>query len=295
MAGHRIILTVILTGILTSTVGADTLVGTEGDDFLSGGAGADTLNGGDGNDQLYGRAGDDTLVGGAGRDMLEGGAGNDQLYGGLGWDTISYAGSDAAVDINLRTGYASGGDAEGDVFAMVGRVIGSDYNDRLEGDANDNWLDGGAGADRLTGDDGNDQLYGRAGDDTLIGGAGADRLTGGTGSDIFVFAPGDSWWVKTRFESVDSSDNIDSIMDFTVTGTDRDALDFRAFGFALTRNADGSFTTTLTELEGLAISDLMDADRDGEKDDREITLFDGGTIILFNVGNAVLTIDNFIL
>ena len=290
MAGYRIILTVILTGILTSTAGADTLVGTEGDDTLRGGTEKDTLDGGKGDDFLSGGAGDDTLIGGAGRDTLEGGAGNDQLYGGLGWDTISYAGSDAAVDINLRTGYASGGHAEGDVFAMVGRVIGSAHNDWLQGDDNANWLDGGAGADRLYGREGGDTLIGGAGDDTLIGGAWLDTLTGGAGSDIFEFAPGDSLG-RTRFDRYS-----DNIMDFTVTGTNRDALDFRAFGFPLARNEDGSFATTLTKLEEeLAISDLMDADRDGEKDDREITLPDGGTIILFNVGSAVLTIDNFIL
>ena len=239
-------------------------------DLLRGDAGDDLLFGGPWDDDLEGGAGSDYLEGGEGDDWLSGGAGADLLIGGPGADTISYAGSDAAVDIRLSTGHASGGDAEGDVFSGVENIIGSAHNDRLAGDANDNELTGGAGDDRLYGGRG-------GGNDRLTGGAGEDRLTGGAGSDIFAFSPNHSLG------------NGDVIADFTVAGADRDALDLRAFGLAT--------ATTLTELEdqGLTISDLMDADGDGATDDREIILPDSGVITLLDVGNTALAIDNFIL
>ena len=171
---------------------ADWLRGDSNDNVLTGGAGDDTLiGGGGGNDRLSGGAGDDTLNGGAGDDMLTGGPGADLLTGGPGGDTISYAGSDAAVDIRLRSGHASGGHAEGDVYRDVEHVTGTAHNDRLAGDdrpagedaGGDNTLRGGGGDDALYGGSGDDELHGEAGDDALFGGAGDDALDGGAGDD----------------------------------------------------------------------------------------------------------------
>ena len=177
----------------------DWLRGDTNDNILTGGAGDDTLiGGGGGNDELNGGAGDDELNGGEGNDELNGGAGADVLNGGPGVDTISYDGSDSAVDIRLRTGHASGGDAEGDVFAAVESVIGSDHNDRLAGDnrpegertGGDNTLSGGGGNDEIYGGSGDDTLNGDAGDDTLYGGAGNDMLNGGAGDDALIGGAG---------------------------------------------------------------------------------------------------------
>ena len=170
----------------------DWLRGDTDDNTLSGGAGDDTLiGGGGGNDTLSGGAGADTLNGGEGDDTLTGGAGADLLTGGPGGDTISYAGSDEAVDIRLRTGQASGGHAEGDVYRDVEHVTGSAHNDRLAGDnrpagadaGGDNILSGGGGDDALYGGEGDDTLNGDAGDDALFGGVGNDALDGGAGDD----------------------------------------------------------------------------------------------------------------
>jgi Ca2+-binding RTX toxin-like protein len=60
------------------------------------------------------------------------------------------------------------------------------------GNALDNVITGGAGADKLFGEAGNDSLFGGAGKDVLTGGTGADHLTGGAGADKFVFGLGDS-------------------------------------------------------------------------------------------------------
>jgi len=172
--------------------GDDTVSGGIGHDKLHGGAGNDTLTGGAGSDSLLGGMGNDTLTGGAGADVLEGGAGADVIHGDNAanngdtnpFDTLSYEGSDEGVNINLSTGTASGGDAEGDTFDGIEWVAGSEYDDDLTGDAGDNRLFGNGGSDALDGGAGNDHLYGGTGNDTLTGGAGDDRLYGDDGSDM---------------------------------------------------------------------------------------------------------------
>ena len=76
----------------------------------------------------------------------------------------------------------------------------SDYTFSVNGDNNDNiingWqgkdlLYGGNGNDTLNGNDGDDALYGDAGNDILNGGNGNDTLYGGTGNDTLNGADGD--------------------------------------------------------------------------------------------------------
>src|SRR5690606_25243571 len=114
------------------------------------------------------------LVGNAGDDVLNGGSGADIRVGGAGRDMLGYAGSAAAVRVDLARLTASGGDAEGDLFDGFEDVQGSAFADTLAGDA---------GANRLFGGNGDDRLSGGAGDDMLDGGAGADLLDGGAGID----------------------------------------------------------------------------------------------------------------
>lgn len=161
-----------------------------------GGSGADVLSGNAASNNLTGGAGNDTLSGGAGNDILHGGPGADRLLGGDGFDTISYAGAAEAIALSLAGG-GTRGQALGDSFSSIERVIGSAFADQIVGSA---------GADVLLGMAGNDVILAGAGNDTLIGGAGFDRLAGGAGADAFVFQA--------------LSDAGDSILDF-VSGADR--------------------------------------------------------------------------
>ncbi len=151
--------------------------GSAFDDALEGSTASDVLEGDDGEDVLIGLAGDDFLFGGLGDDFLDGGPGADVIFGRGGFDTVSYAGSAAAVTIDLANGIATGGDAAGDSLNEVSSVIGTAFGDRISASNFDSRLDGGGGVDTLTG---------RAGNDVLIGGAGADRLTGGFGNDTLL-------------------------------------------------------------------------------------------------------------
>ena len=111
--------------------------------------------------------------------VISGTAAADTLTGGSGTDAASYSDSANAVNVNLGTGSASGGDAQGDTLTGMENLIGSAGNDTLTGDGGDNVLAGLGGADTLSGG---------AGDDTLVGGDGADTLTGGSGTDTATYA-----------------------------------------------------------------------------------------------------------
>jgi Ca2+-binding RTX toxin-like protein len=132
-----------------------------------------------GNDTLTGTAGDDTIQGLAGNDTLIGLAGADVLDGGDGIDTLSYATSNAAVNVNLTTRVVSGGHAAGDVISNVENVTGSNYNDTIVGTT---------GANILVGGNGTDAIDGGAGADVIEGGAGADTLNGGHAIDTLSYA-----------------------------------------------------------------------------------------------------------
>ncbi|MHC5198184.1 beta strand repeat-containing protein [Pseudomonas frederiksbergensis] len=195
---------------------------------INGTAGTDTLVGTSGADELYGFAGNDSLSGGDGNDLLDGGAGADVLNGGNGVDTVSYANATSGVNVNLQTGKGTGGDAEGDSYSFVERVVGSAFNDNLTSGGATHVLEGGAGNDVYNinlyvggtvveqaggGDDevrtqlntqvladnverltfvgtGNFTGTGNAGDNIITGGAGNDILRGGGGADQFIGGAG---------------------------------------------------------------------------------------------------------
>jgi len=184
------------------------------------------------------------ITGNAGNNIIEGGAGADRLDGGLGSDVLSYAGSSAAVAVDLNARTASGGDATGDSFRNFENLIGSAHNDDLTGNSAANWLFGGAG------------------NDTLRGGGGADTLIGGDGNDVFVFARGFGRDVITDFDQ--GSDLIrlsESLLrDFNRDGT-RDLSDMvfalKTVGSNLVLKFDNATSITFS---GLAGTQLTEAD-----------------------------------
>jgi len=181
----------------------------------------------------------DNITGDAGNNHIEGYLGTDTLDGSDGIDNLSYYYSTSGVTINLSTGSASGGDAQGDVFSNFENLIGSNTaNDTLTGNSSVNtiWgyggndtiyglggndiLDGGIGADTVYGDDGNDIIMGGAGADTLDGGADEDTISYtsaaaavwvnlSTGTGNWSDATGD---VFSNFENISGSNYADHII-----------------------------------------------------------------------------------
>lgn len=174
----------------------ENLIGADGaDKFTASNEDIDNyFIGGVNNDMLSGMAGEDILEGGLHDDTLIGGADGDILDGGQGFDTVDYTTSSAAVtiEIGVQGKYVNifdpsegrstaptaqkGGDAEGDLFWGIERVIGSNFNDVLKGGplSESYWLEGGAG---------DDLIYATAAqNERLIGG------TNGAAGDTISFA-----------------------------------------------------------------------------------------------------------
>ena len=166
----------------------ENLQGSNFRDFLDGDANANVIDGGAGSDFLFGGAGDDTLLGGAGTDLLEGGEGADVLDGGDGRDYVDYRGSTAAVGVDLLNNVGAGGEAEGDTFVSIEAVIGSDFQDLIQGDAANNILYGGGAEDGILGGDGRDIIFGEEGDDQLFGEGGDDVIYSGNGGAVGGFS-----------------------------------------------------------------------------------------------------------
>ncbi|CAH0231322.1 calcium-binding protein [Roseomonas sp. CECT 9278] len=164
----------------------DSIAGGDGSDQIDGGGGNDTIDGGDKEDYLKGGAGNDSLVGGSSGDRLVGGEGRDTMRGGDHGDRYLV---DTLGDLVLEA--PDGGRdkvqttlAAYTLTANVEDLAGlADTGQRLAGNALDNHIIGGAGADTL---------IGGAGYDILDGGAGADRMIGGAeGNFYYIQGAGD--------------------------------------------------------------------------------------------------------
>jgi Ca2+-binding RTX toxin-like protein len=140
----------------------------------------------------------DTLVGGVNADHFIGGDGADRIDGGSGNDGAWYVTSKAAVSVDLASGKAVGGEAEGDVLISIENLMGSSFDDTLTGDNAANTLEGGSGNDSIYGGPGNDTLYGHIKSPTgpvkpvaTEPGEQADTLHGGSGNDTVESAERD--------------------------------------------------------------------------------------------------------
>lgn len=180
---------------------ANTFIGSLGSDSMDGGGGTDLVDyvgsttavqvdfltgvgtGGQAKGDTYtsiesirGSVFGDVITGSGKNELFIGYSGADIIDGGDGTDTIEFSGSFEGVAVSLVSGEGSGGDAEGDVYANIENIKGSDFGDILVGNADDNKIDGELG---------DDIIIGGAGDDTLSGN-GSDIISGGLGIDTLV-------------------------------------------------------------------------------------------------------------
>jgi Ca2+-binding RTX toxin-like protein len=156
---------------LTGNDLANALVGNDGPNMLSGRGGNDQLSGGAGSDSLDGGAGDDRLNGGEGDDILLYTGGIDALNGdGGGYDIADYSGFASAVliDLEAATQYTRGtNDLYTGAWASIGTVTG---------------------VERLIGTNGNDALFGDANSNTIFYSGGLDNYDGRGGTDLLDFS-----------------------------------------------------------------------------------------------------------
>ena len=184
-----------LPDIIFGRGGADTIKALASNDEIVGGAGIDTLSYANETQSLllrfhsgsFGEAalGDvvsnfENIIGTSRSDIISGDDNDNVIEGGDqgldaeyldgrgGNDTVSYASSDAGVNVNLGSTSTlisngstflyghSGGHADNDYIANFENIIGSAYGDNLTGDSGVNILDGAGGDDTLAGNGGND-------------------------------------------------------------------------------------------------------------------------------------------
>ncbi|WNZ00167.1 cadherin-like domain-containing protein [Sulfurospirillum sp. 'SP'] len=238
---------------LHGDAGNDLLYGDAGDDYLYGDAGNDVVKGSDGNDSCFGGDGDDFLYGEAGDDWIDAGEGKNWVDGGSGVDTL-FGGS--GID------ELYGGEGNDTLYGLAGADIldGMDDDDIIYGGLNDDTLVGNNGNDILYGNEGNDTLKGESGDDTLYGGAGVDMLIGGSGIDRFVFVAADS-----------TTTSIDTIADFTFTGTNADIIVLPNQGSEIISTSLFNIGTSTTLTAVLALINASAQDSNGT--DATITYF----------------------
>ncbi|HEY5897028.1 MAG TPA: calcium-binding protein, partial [Burkholderiales bacterium] len=186
---------------------ANVIVGNNRANILWGHAGNDTLIGGgvasgEAADNFIGGEGDDSMVGGSALDTFQlsldttSSYGHDTIIGGGGFDWVFADGpATTGIVVDLVAGTLTGGyvGSSASVSGIEG-IYGTNFADRMVGDAANNELDG------------------NGGDDTLNGGAGNDSLVGGAGADSFVFA------------ATPGAANADRIFDFA-SGVDKIHLD----------------------------------------------------------------------
>ncbi|CDZ51646.1 beta strand repeat-containing protein [Neorhizobium galegae] len=247
----------------TGTASA-TLTGNSGDNIITGNIGNDTLVGGAGADQLVGGAGTSDFASYAGSAAVTlnlktgvhtadaagdtfvdiegfiGSTSNDTFIDSVAFngrfdvgagtaDTMDYSTSSAAVTVNLTAGTGSGGDAQGNTYVNVERVIGTSFADTLASSTSGHTLEGGAGDDIYLadhqgvviseaaggGDDeirttanlysilnnanierltfvgaSNSLLAGNSGDNIITGGDLNDTIIGGAGADEIIGGAG---------------------------------------------------------------------------------------------------------
>lgn len=254
-------------GVAQNTIngGFDTLVNVEN---VAGTQFADTLIGNNNANWMWSHGGADDLRGNAGDDTFWLPQGDGAVVrGGQGVDVVSFRGrvtlpgeepDTTGVTFTISAGAQDIGRGEVTVFSIEG-AEGSEYNDTIGGNGQDNLLSGftgddtvnGAGgddliygdhsirevgenpvaynyddptvfvhgADTLNGGAGDDAIYGNGGNDAIAGAGGEDTLVGGAGADSIDGGAGDDQFVYAG-ASESTSTGFDTIISFNFNNHD---------------------------------------------------------------------------
>jgi Ca2+-binding RTX toxin-like protein len=267
------------------------LTGNQLDNVLTGNAAANTLTGGAGNDTLDGAAGADKLIGGSGDDVY--------LVDNAGDVVTEAAGEGSDTVFTKLSSYTLTANVDNLRYTGSAGFTGS-------GNALDNVISGGSGADSLNGGSGNDTFIGATGKDTIDGGTGSDMLQGlGNFSDYSISRPNATDTVLTdkagnvitvrgveSFAFADGAKSLDDVQ-YNIASISNDKL----FGSSGADTLNGGLgVDTLTGGAGndtYVIDNLGDQliELDGEGIDLvQVALATAGTYVLgTNVENATVT------
>lgn len=243
-----------LAGGFDTLVNVENVAGSEFADVLIGNNLANWFWSHGGADDIRGNAGDDTFWIPQGDGAV--------VRGGQGVDVISFRGrvddtgtDTAGVTFSISAGAQDIGRGLVTVYSIEG-AEGSEFDDTISGNGQDNILSGFTGSDTVNGgggddliygdfairevgeapfsyddpgivqgDDvlngggGDDAIYGHGGDDTINGGTGEDTIVGGTGADTLNGGGADDQFVYAgAYES--SSSTFDTLVGFNFNNAD---------------------------------------------------------------------------
>ena len=289
--------------LISGGAGADTLYGGKGNDTLTGGDGTDIFIYGqvksEGNDIITDYAEEDKIsigsttsitsvsvksskssldvvfkLGTASLTLKDAGGKKITTVDSLGNEETAIYESGKVYDADKTSVTFTGSSFKGSLDSGIITADGSSLTSAssILGNASDNVIIGGKGADKLNGNSGNDSLSGGKGNDTLWGGAGNDTLTGGDGTDVYIYEGGN-----------------DLITDY-VAG-EKISLNTSITGFAVEENnvilgtANGSIT--VAESAGEKITTVVKV---GSKTTTETFIYGAGYV--YNKNQTAVTLDS---
>jgi Ca2+-binding RTX toxin-like protein len=181
-----------------------------------------------------GNAGGNTLTGNAASNLLDGAAGSDLLYGGLGDDTyladmqadIAFEGIAEGIDtlIASTSFYLYDNIENLTLTGTAGFAVGNALNNLITGNAGENLIICGDGADTVSGGAARDAIFGEAGNDVLNGDAGIDYIVAGSGDDVINGgADADEIYGQDGNDSIYGGDDFQT--DIIVGGAGNDTID----------------------------------------------------------------------
>ncbi|MFT3729113.1 MAG: calcium-binding protein [Terricaulis sp.] len=191
-------------------------------------------------------AGNDTFVGDANANRFTGGAGDDNYFVDSSDTVVEAASGGTDTVFTSSASYTLSANVERLTFLGAGAFAGT-------GNASDNIITGGTGADNLSGG---------GGDDVLIGGAGNDALNGGAGNDTFVFTGGGGHDTITGFDANPSGgQDLLDISGFGITAADFAArVSIVDLGADTQVTIDGTNVITLLGVNGTGANVITSGD-----------------------------------
>ena len=279
---------------------SDFLIAATGDDFLDGMAGDDIIIGGGGNDTLNGGGGNDYISAGDGNDIINGGSGGDRIDGGEGNDTVDFSDSEEGITVNLTSGTASGGDAEGDRLTNIENINGSSFNDTFIGAAGVHVINGGAGFDTIDYSASNEGITVDLSTNTVSGGnaegnqiSGIENIMGTEFDDILTGNSSDnSFGVVQVTDTINGGAGSDSVSyedsiengQTQLGGLTIDLVNETVSGLGVNGNS-------LTDIENVTGTFNGDTIIGNDEDNILNGLIDTGDTILGNGGNDTIYVD----
>ncbi|MEM1160172.1 MAG: calcium-binding protein [Pseudomonadota bacterium] len=160
------------------------------------------------------------------------------LDGGDGIDTLDLAQAAAGIAVDLAAGIVGGSKA-----VNFENVIGTEFDDVIEGDEQDNVISGLGGVD---------SIFGKGGDDTLVANKGNDFVFGGYGDDLIVWNNGDG---SDLFNGGEGDDTVQVNFDTDLVNDDLQNKDVAEFS-----TTDEGVQFARIELNDQAVNGLFQLD-----------------------------------